>query len=443
MSKVIDSPPFLKNQGPPLYDKQGDLSYAADTDAAWRHQLCSWLDFGTLICLVVLASLLPFADITTSRDVAIILGLLFWAVRMALLRKWEFVRTPLDIPLLFLVFTGIVSVFTAADPWYSLHELRGEMLKGIALFYLAVNNLRSESRAKAVFWALIAGAVVMDVYGVYHYLMESGQSVVQEGSLHRGSVELATYVIQVLPYIFLGVLWSPRFRLRAPLFLLLGLHLLVLHMTFSRAGWGSVVLMGLLILFILTPTRKSILIGLAALLMFSGFVFQSGFFLRGGYFTPGCSLPTWHPGPAERARLEVWSFSLDYIRQHPFEGIGFGRHSFLKKFPERKESPQTRGIWHTHNTFLNLTLQMGLQGLAVFLFVLYRIFRTLWPGVGHGLTWLRSGFSRVMVIGAFTMTVGYCFRNITDDIFNNDAALLFWLLVGCAFSLKRFVPQSD
>jgi O-antigen ligase len=142
-------------------------------------------------------------------------------------------------------------------------------------------------------------------------------------------------------------------------------------------------------------------------------------------------------GVFEQGRSVLWLKAFDYLKEHPFSGIGFGRRSFGMKFPEMRTS--NHQAWHAHSSFVDLALELGIQGLVVFCFLLYRIFRHLWTGRGRMAPFLQGSLSGAVMAAAWVMTAGYFIRNLTDDLYNNDAALLFWLLVGCAFSLKKFV----
>lgn len=409
-----------------------------------RDRLAGWAEVGVLACLALLAAGLPFAAITTTREVGLLGGLLFWAARMVLSGKWDLVRTPLDLPLALFLATGLFSLVTAIDPGYSLHELRGEMLKGILIYYLAVNNLRTEARARVVLLALAAGVVVMDVYGVIHFFSSGGGLIsagVREAGLHRGNQELATYLVQMGPYLILGLFWLKGRRNLAIVGAVLALHFLMAHVTFNRIALVALVIEVGLILFLAGLSWKIVLGSLVGAVLVLALVMPRPIIVLGDKQYEGLA----RVGGIgvlglEGSRLEMWKTAVNHLRLRPFTGLGFGRRSYTKGFPEMKGLHHN--YWHAHNAFLNLAVELGLQGLAAFCFILYRIFTNLWPGRGLDAVWRRAGTAGFIITGAWVMTAGYFIRNLTDDIYNNDAALLFWLLVGCAFSMKRFVLDS-
>ena len=80
-----------------------------------------------------------------------------------------------------------------------------------------------------------------------------------------------------------------------------------------------------------------------------------------------------------------------------------------------------------------------MQGLLIFLFILYRILTHLWPGRKKNPGWPRAGPSAFLIVATWVMVVGYFLNNLTNDLYVNDAALLFWFLVGCAVSVRGLV----
>jgi len=410
-----------------------------------RERLAGWCEAGVLVCLVILSALLPYADITTSREIGIVFGLLFWLGRMALSGRWEFIRTPLDLPLALLTAAGLLSIVWAVDPGYTLHELRGEMLKGILIYYLAVNNLRTESRAKAVIAAMLAGALIMDFYGVIDYTIHYNywtKPWVREISLHRGSQELGTYLLQTAPYLLLGFFWLKRRVARAILAAFLILHLTAAYLTFSRITLLAILFEAGLIIFLWNRFWKVILVILAILLVYLTLFSPRPILVPADQAPEELRFGRFGLNGLDASRFALWRTALNDLAAHPFQGIGFGRHSFAKKYPEWKKI--NTSYWHAHNTFINLAHELGLQGLAVFCFLLYRLFRGLWPGRGRGAAWVRGNTAGLVAAAVWVMTAGYFLRNLTDDLYSDDCALLFWLLVGCAFSLKRFAwPLAD
>ena len=82
-------------------------------------------------------------------------------------------------------------------------------------------------------------------------------------------------------------------------------------------------------------------------------------------------------------------------------------------------------FWHAHNIVLNQGFQLGLAGMVAVL----GVFAAL---AAHWLRLARNGDATLKVIGiaGVLMVIGVLTRNLTNDLFQRDLALLFWALNG-------------
>ena len=121
-------------------------------------------------------------------------------------------------------------------------------------------------------------------------------------------------------------------------------------------------------------------------------------------------------------RGELWRFAGSLIAQHPWVGTGLGKWNLADVFFARFQDPL---LMHAHNTFLNRTLETGFLGLAAFAYLLVSVaiaFRRV----------ARSADADTAAIGAagLALVAGVIVKNLTDDFFVRQNALLFWALVG-------------
>jgi len=130
--------------------------------------------------------------------------------------------------------------------------------------------------------------------------------------------------------------------------------------------------------------------------------------------------------------LEVWKLMGAFLQERPFQGIGYGRHSFSETFTEFRARHQPL-LWHAHNMFLDITFQTGLQGFLAFVWLLVSIFVIL-IRKGRAGQDDRVGLIR---LSAVTMMVGFAVRNFFDSYYVDDSALLFWYLLGAALAIKE------
>jgi O-antigen ligase len=173
--------------------------------------------------------------------------------------------------------------------------------------------------------------------------------------------------------------------------------------------------------------RVVLILGFAFLVLF--LLIPKTVWFHGEKLPPNTGISSQTVGGTGGDLVDVWKLSLDYLQEKPFQGIGFGRSSFSEAFTDFRASHQPL-LWHAHNTFLNIFFQTGLQGLAIFLWLVISILYFLFQRSKEGI----SSWPGMIAMATGIMVIGFLFRNFFDDFFVNDNALLFWFLVGAALS---------
>ncbi len=384
---------------------------------------------------LVLIIIMPLEAVTAAREIALLSSAFFLALHLYLSGDRRFRPTIVFWPLALYVLAAALSLVWAVDAAYSLRELRGEILKGLIVFYTAVHFVRWPQHIRQGWGALLVGAAAMSLAGIVIYFIMGGDVLhhyVRAGSLHSGYGSFGTYLVTVWPFLLLAPRAFAQSRWRRACQALIPLAAFCGYITFSRATWAGMLVETLLCLVMLSRHRwRTALVGLglAALILAGALILVPGS-NHGERWSQLAEDPSQVGGTAGDL-IAVWKHSWNYIARHPLQGIGLGRHSFSKKFPEFRRTHQPL-LWHSHNMFIEIALQTGLQGLAALLWIFITLVVTFWPRdpppPGHAVD-LFGGALAVMVIG-------FSIRNLSDDFFVDDSALLFWLLAGLALGAR-------
>lgn len=401
------------------------------TGSTFRQRVIGWADAATLVCLAGLAALLPFADITAAREVCLWGGLFFWLVRLAASGQWKFIRTPLELPWLIFIGVATLSLLTAVDPVYTRHEIGHELLKGVLIYYLAVNNLRTAARAMVCVWALMAGVVVMDFYGLVDHLTHDPK--IRLIGLQATSPQLWTYLIQTAPFLIIVNLWLTKPWHRVSGAGLLLIHILATYWTGGRTPMVVLLLQTAMIIFFLGIRLRYIVSGVVILGLGLALFLPRQAIVIGDQSPTELNVGGVTVKGLKGTRLEVWAQVLKHLEAHPFAGLGYGRRSFNKQYPELVKVDYH--LWHPHNLLLGIAVETGLQGLVAFLFLVFCLIKTLWPRFPRGPDWLKSGPVAGFIVAACAMVIGSILNDMTDYHLVDEAALMFWLLAGGAISL--------
>lgn len=391
-----------------------------------------FIDGFILFSLCVLVIFLPIAHTETVRAFALGIPGGLWAIKAILSRRLLFFRTPMDLPILLFTILAGLSVVTAVDPKYSWEEFAGEWMMGIFLFYLVVNNFHAHDM-KYLLGALLLGNLLMVTYGIFDFFRDGGQLLdykVRAGSLHSGFGTFGTYLVTLLPYILIATFLVRQTSHRLFFTILLSLNFFCLYITYSRGSWMAAAILLFMVGWKSLPRRVVLIAaGLGGL----------GFLL----FAPSEIL--WHKTPVSgpgapggvietgEARWRLTQFSLEEIKENPFRMLGFGQRSFVKKYRDFHLKYKGALLWHAHNTFLNLTFETGIQGLVIFCFFLYKILRYCYDKARLE----ESPVTKFYFWATFFMIIAFFARNLSDDFFIDDSALLFWFLSGAVLACGK------
>ncbi len=404
------------------------------TKTSGKAKFLRFVDGFAIFCLIVLVVSLPMSAITSTRDICLGMVILLWIVRSAVTKSWRPRTTGLESAWIIYGLFVVLSLFAAVDLGYSLNEFRGEYIKGLLLFLLVVQFITTERRMKCVLFGLVGGNILMVTVGIVQFFVNDGSLIIRDGSgwssLHEGGGTYSTYLVTVFPFLFwMSSVWKKRSTLLFTIGLAVA-NVFSLYISFQRGGWIAFVIMLTAAIFLFAQKSRTkwvyFAFFLAALAIGFCLAPRQIFVHEERVKSYGEVVLAIEKRIDERA--SIWRASLGYIVTNPFNGAGFGRHSPKKKYDFFNEY----GLhWHAHNTFLDIGLELGIQGLAVFVFLWGRL---LWLGFRGHRTSPAGSLSRFMAAALMLMIVGVFFRNMFDDFFVDDTALLFWFLAGLSLA---------
>jgi len=358
--------------------------------------------------------------------------------------------SPLSLPILAFFLASLLSLPKALD-FYQALDGAYRLFVYVLLYHLTLYAIRAHWQVERLFYAMgIAGGIV-SIYGVLQYwgwdfliLSERFRPV----SFLGNTGYAAEYLILVIPISLALFLGARSFR--------------------ERALWGGLV--GLLLLHLIITMARGPWVGLFVALLWMGWVLFRRFRREGKPFIPfgrrervGVFLAlavfilyfTLYPGllsrvwsifdpmhPSNRVRLLIWSSSLRIIAREPLVGVGLNNYELhypLFRTVEEWRLSKKLIVGEAHNDYIQIATETGLLGLALFLWLLFRVSRTiknllrktedgrsflLSLGLGGGLT--------ALLISAF----------FAFPLKNPAPALYFWLFLGLISAMEALSGQT-
>lgn len=319
----------------------------------------------------------------------------------------------------------IASLMVAVDPGYSLGEITNEVGYAMMAFVAFFAWTRDEKQLRLACLAVLAGFAVISGSALLGADLRHGE---WPADAYFGGVGgVSNYLVTVGPVLALTVAVSGRRR--AGMWLaLLGLPFVaVALLSAQRALWPAIGVQAALACVWLWRVRgvavgpvRLALTGVILLALVGAGVCASERYRTGGD-------PESPVAMGKDLRPDVWRKVGEEILAHPLTGAGFGRAVMGKAYPALLPGG-SEVFWHPHNLVLNYGIGAGVPGmvavLALFAALAWRFWRLAFRG---------ERLARLSGLAGAAMVAGVLARNMANDFFVRDGALLFWALAGVLF----------
>jgi putative inorganic carbon (hco3(-)) transporter len=423
------------------------------------------LRFGVVVLLVILLISLPLGRVTILElgpitvsplmaVIVVLVGVWLWGI----LAGSRMVRPSwVQIPLAILVLWGTIGLYWAPDKSLTLKTLLIFSM-GAAVYVITSEAVHSENEVRTIVWAVLGIMGAVGLYTVVTYI--EGSSGISEHYVISGSERyyraegifthpnyLGTFMaLTIPPGIALATAEAIGWR-KVLAYSLLAAAIAGLLLTYSRGGWiGAGV--GLLISVLLLQRRFSLLLSLSFIgtLSFIGIIVS--------LVSPAvilerlASVGNASTDVAVIPRLEAWSAAPKLVAEHALLGTGLGNFgpayaNLLGMTPVLYSLPDwyvyaanrpTQYLPHAHNLFLNLAIELGLVGLAAFMWLLVLASLKAWR-IRCSTTLRQERFLSVGILGGF---VAMSVANMVDTTFYQGFIIIvFFIFLGLLEAMER------
>ncbi len=401
-------------------------------------------------------------------EVLIVLGLMFWGLKIINKEELKFTPTPLNFPILSFISICILSLIWSNSFFISLTELP-LFLAGPLLYFLITNNISNERQINRILDILLIVGGLFGIYGIFQYngidfsfwARNIGRQ--QVFGLFGNVNYFAEYLIVPLP-IAVSIFFASRNKFKKILLLIgilaMGTSLIV---TFTRGSYLSFGVSLIFMFFVFLISRgknfiknnKKIFIIILVAIIIITFLFVVPTPLNKSStviskIKSRISVTQLTQDFSFNRRIAIWKFTGMMIKDHPLLGSGIGTYKYntLRYQAEFFAQGENRSLYphgfadKAHNEYLQLWAELGIIGLGIFTWLIISYFR-------FGLKILRKikdEYRQGIIIGLMGAVVAV----LVDGIFGFPLHLpativLFWLALGLtvAVGLKDEVNAQE
>lgn len=396
-----------------------------------------WADIVLEFLIVSMIIVIPLEKHTAQiLHTALYGALALIAIKLLLQRNRGAIQTPLDLPIAALVCIIVISTVFSTDALMSLKSIKRTLISFLLVYYVSVYGTDSLSRAKRLVFAFLSGSLVISIYGLYAFVAGYGALDGRILSTFYHPNRFANYLMFALAISYsMLVSYCPSSGSRVFLYSVLITCAFAFVLTASRgAAFGLVA--GLFAVF--GPRDRRVwlaLVGVVLVLLVAIPFQRNGQDLSRSHLLE-CFQDELNFKTALGERPYLWRSGLKMAKDHPIVGTGYGKTFNLLYKPEYAPDGVTQDHSSAHNVLIEVAAELGLVGLAVFLWLHIVIFR-----VGFGLVRGKDAsdnkFVRATAAGILTALIGIMINGMFNYFYRDRLILAYWFLVAVLISLSR------
>jgi O-antigen ligase len=391
-----------------------------------------------LAAFAAMLIVLPFASSVALRNGFLALGAIGLAI--VLVRRREVPSMPREMWWILAAACAWAAWCIASTAWsidrtYSAGELRPELLPPLLAFLCFFIVTRDSSRLRLWAWciAVTTGGLAMSAILT--------EAVFPDGvrrPFHGDHASISTHLALGLP-VDAWLFFTTASRAQRAGLLAIGVAAAIAGvLSANRMLWISIAAASIVGLAFgasswRIPSRRGLLLAVVAVgICVAG--------LAGTIERKSLELAQQHgelPAISADDRLAIWRLGAERAKESPWLGYGFGRGILRQEFRYAVSQDQPNALhWHGHNVFLDVVLQLGLVGLAIFVL--------LWGSVAVRYFRATRSTPEGRMLGALGLALfaAFILKNTTDDVFVRHTALLWWALTGAILGVLARNAQA-
>ncbi len=400
---------------------------------------------GVIYWMIVL---IPFTMAIAPAPVNVFMGFLIAAFlgKKILSKENIFTKTQINMPLLFLFSITCLSLINSVSLKDSVRGGVLRLLQYIFVVFSVAEGLKDKNHVKRIIFSVVCGICFTFVDEAWQLatgrdFVRGYEAIVNIGLLRataafKDSNILGVYLSAITPLILGLALFYAKGKGRVAAVIVGIFALLGILLTYSRPTLLAVYIA--LFFFGVARKNKALIIFLLIFTAVSPFLLPKSVkgWARQLDYNPLRIM-------CNDDRIAIYRNSLNMIKHNPV--LGVGANTFMKNYQKYKEYPEYRGVVtsdyiYAHNNFLHMAAEIGLAGLAVFLWLLYALFKECRRIYKK----LDDPYFKVISLSLSACLIAFLVNGLTESsLYSSRVALIFWYLIGLSLALKKFTHADN
>jgi putative inorganic carbon (HCO3(-)) transporter len=409
-----------------------------------------WLNTITLLSLCAMIFTLPFSK--SAVEIFFIVALISWILKRILSYKinlpladlFKPVSTPLNLPLYLFVLLGFLSILTSVSIPLSLKGFFFKLLEGVLIYFIAAEIIDDRKKLNLVLIVMVSSILLICTDGIFQYITGRdfirhypicGENRIQASFSNPNG--LAGWLALIFPLVLsLGIIkykGFPKKIIRPLIWGLICAAGLCLTLTYSRGAWIGAVLA----LFFIGILKKSKFLIIAILIviavplimpvpikerLLAALPFTIPYSIKGRL----SSIALFN----EPVRNNLWHETIAIIQDFPILGCGLNTYSIIA--PNYKITVD--GGTYPHNSYLQMAAEMGIVGLAAFIWMMIRLFKASLESIKR----IKDGFYSNVLIGLLAGMLAFLVHSFFDvNFYVLQLVNLMWFVMGLIIAVQR------
>ena len=387
-------------------------------------------------------------------DILLFLLLAYTLMQAARIKKSGTLQSypSIMIPSLALIIMSLISMLAAKDIMWSMFDILN-MLRAVLFFFLVANNIQNKNDIVFILLMLFlglvfqAGIVCLQAFrgttlglaglgewdGMIDYNMVTTAAVRPGGTIGHVN-HLARYLGLLVPIALILSLTFKSKKIRIISMFVAGAGIVALVYTLTRSSWIGLIVSTLTMVWLAFINNHFSLRALTRL-AFAGVAFVIilvvfSDFIWGRIITDDFG--------SANTRITTSKVALNIIQDHPVIGVGINNYGSVLEQYWNVQDPFTRRA-AVHNNFLLYAAEMGIIGLAIYLWLLGAAFQRILRAIKS-----YSKSLSIIAIGIMGSFTGYLVSALSDKSFKENLTLLlvFWGLLALIEAIIRLDKEQ-